>query len=106
MMLLPCSPDVCQYCAVDHPPGQPHNAQSLYYQYHFYGRHGRWPTWADAVAHCEPAVRAAWELALRRKKAWSEPAEGPALADPPGECSRAPVGDVHEPGFGPPAAVE
>jgi len=52
--LLPCKKDVCQECAVDHKPNEPHNPQSMYYQYKFFGEHGRWPTWKDAIAHCEP----------------------------------------------------
>lgn len=58
--LLPAAPDKCQECAVQHEPSQPHNQQSLFYQYRFYGQHGRWPTWADAMAHCEPDVRRQW----------------------------------------------
>jgi hypothetical protein len=65
-------PDVCQECAVDHAHDQPHNAQSLYYQMRFHAEHGRHPTWADAVAHCAPEVRAAWEAELRRRGAWTE----------------------------------
>jgi hypothetical protein len=42
----------------------PHNQQSLYWQYHFYGRHGRWPTWSDAMAHCSPEMREEWTRAL------------------------------------------
>lgn len=55
--LMPCAPNVCQECAVDHLPGEPHNTQSLYYQYHFYAEHGRWPTWKDAIAHCPDEVK-------------------------------------------------
>lgn len=72
-MLLPPRPDVCQECAVDHSADQPHNAQSLFYQYRFYGDRGRWPTWRDVVAHCAPEVREAWEEALREEGAWTEP---------------------------------
>lgn len=72
-MLLPPSPDVCQECAVDHPPEQPHDAQSLHYQYSFYARAGRWPTWKDAVDHCAPDVREHWERELRERGAWTEP---------------------------------
>lgn len=50
----------CAECATDHPPEYPHNQQSLYYQYMFYEKHGRWPTWVDALAHCTPEVRAMW----------------------------------------------
>lgn len=73
MQLLPCAKDVCQECAVDHVPEQPHNQQSLYYQYKFYGEHSHWPTWKDAVAHCDEQTRAAWEAELRKRGKWSEP---------------------------------
>ena len=62
--LMPCAPDVCQECGVDHPHDQPHNQQSLYYQMAFHATHGRWPTWSDAMAHCSLEVRAGWRGAL------------------------------------------
>lgn len=74
MTLLPCKKDVCQECAVDHPPEAPHNNQSLYYQYKFYGEHGRWPTWKDAISHCDENTQGLWEKELRRMGQWSEPA--------------------------------
>jgi hypothetical protein len=65
--LLPAKPGTCPECATDHPPELPHNQQSLTYQYHFYGKNGRWPTWADAMAHCTEEMRSRWteELAKR-----------------------------------------
>lgn len=66
MSLLPPTGNVCQECAVDHAWDQPHNQQSLYYQYHFYSMHGRWPTWTDAMAHCCPEVKAQWREELVR----------------------------------------
>ena len=66
-MLMPPAPDVCQTCAVDHEPSDPHNQQSLFYQYAFYRDEGRWPTWTDAMAHCDEATRAAWTGALRER---------------------------------------
>jgi hypothetical protein len=72
--LLPPAPDLCQACAWKHTPDQPHQAQSMYYQYWFYKQSGgRWPTWVDALAHCAPEVQAAWEAALREKNAWPGP---------------------------------
>lgn len=62
--LMPPKPEACQQCAREHEPDQPHDAQSLYYQYHFYAEHDRWPTWRDALAHCTPEVRAEWTRAL------------------------------------------
>jgi len=66
--LLPCAPNVCQECAVDHEPEMPHNQQNLYYLYKFYQRNGRWPTWEDALAHCPTEVQDAWKQALRKRE--------------------------------------
>lgn len=63
-MLLPPRPEVCQQCAVLHDERDPHNQQSLYWQYWFHSQHGRWPTWADAMAHCTPEVKKAWIAGL------------------------------------------
>lgn len=65
--MLPCNPNVCQMCAVDHLPSQPHNQQSLYYQYSFYSDNGRWPTWNDAMAHCSDEVKQKWIKGLKEK---------------------------------------
>ena len=54
----------CPMCATEHEPGLPHNLQSLAYQYKFYDEHGRWPTWEDAMAHCEPQVQEHWRQAM------------------------------------------
>lgn len=62
--LLPPGPDVCQQCAVDHPPAVPHNPQSLFYQYWFQRQRGRWPNWGDAMAHCTPEVQSVWRVEL------------------------------------------
>ena len=58
--MLPPKPGACQECAVEHDPRTAHNQQSMYWQYHFYGLHGRWPTWKDAMAHCTEDVKAQW----------------------------------------------
>lgn len=62
--ILPPPADTCQECGVKHDPAQPHNAQSLHYQYSFYARNGRWPTWVDAMEPCTEAVREAWTKEL------------------------------------------
>jgi hypothetical protein len=64
--LLPPKPDVCQACASDHEPEEPHNQRSLYYQYAFLADHGRWPTWGDAMAHCSEGMREMWIVELRK----------------------------------------
>jgi hypothetical protein len=66
-MLLPPRADVCQECAVDHKPELPHNRDSLFYQYKFYKDHGQWPTWADAMKHCTPEMRAQWTKLLTER---------------------------------------
>ena len=53
-------PGTCEECGKAHDPKQPHNAQSLHYQYYFYAQHRRWPDWRDAMAHCEPDVQQTW----------------------------------------------
>lgn len=57
----------CPECGTDHPHDQPHNRDSMVYQYQFYGTHGRWPTWSDAMAHCSDEVKAAWRPLLIQK---------------------------------------
>ena len=58
--LLPAKSGKCPECATAHEPELPHNQQSLFYQYNFYGKHSRWPTWADAMAHCTPEMKTIW----------------------------------------------
>lgn len=63
-MLGRTPPGTCPICAVKHDPVQPHNRDSLAYQYKFYDEHGRWPTWADAMEHCTQEVKDYWVAAL------------------------------------------
>lgn len=63
-VLMPAPAGTCPECAKPHDPAIPHDQQSLHYQYRFYGAHLRWPTWADAMAHCDDATKAAWTAAL------------------------------------------
>jgi len=64
MIMMPAPQGTCPECAVNHSPDQPHNQQSLFYQYHFFNEYGRWPTWGDAMAHCTEEVKAIWREAL------------------------------------------
>lgn len=98
MLLLPPPPGTCPLCAKNHPPELPHNQQSMYWQYRFYQQVGRWPTWADAVAHCSPAMQCLWRERLEELGAWSEP-EGEPIACPPHDAIRQAVGDVRGLGF-------
>ena len=66
-MMLPVdtSQGQCSQCAVVHDPAVPHDLQSLAYQYSFYAEHDRFPTWRDAMAHCDETTREMWTDALR-----------------------------------------
>lgn len=81
--MLPPADHLCPICAVEHPAHEPHDAASLYYCMRFRATHGRHPTWADALAHCAEEVRTVWKEELQRFGAWSEPADGQPIADPP-----------------------
>lgn len=79
--LMPPPADACQVCAVKHDPREPHNAQSLYYQMAFHAATGRYPTWADAIAHCSSKMQKAWKGHLSSfdgRNHWTEPPEGVA----------------------------
>jgi hypothetical protein len=65
--LLPPREGVCPECAVDHPYFQPHDQQSLYYQMAFHAKHGRWPTWNDALAHCPDNIKRYWISELMKR---------------------------------------
>ena len=68
MMMIGHVPEgTCPECAVAHDPEQPHNRDSLAYQYKFYDKHGRWPTWADAMAHCTPEIKEFWTKELNKR---------------------------------------
>ena len=77
-MLLPPGEGKCRICAVDHPPEQAHNAQSLFYQMRFNMRYGRPGTWADCIAHCSEDVQKHWITELRALNFYTEPPEGVA----------------------------
>ena len=64
LTLLPPAPGRCQECGIFHEPAGPHNPDSLFYQVKFFQEHERYPTWADALAHCTPDVQARWRAEL------------------------------------------
>jgi hypothetical protein len=63
--MLPAAPGACPVCAANHDPTEPHNKQSLFYEISFYQQHKRFPTWADAMAHCTLEVQDVWTTELR-----------------------------------------
>lgn len=62
--MLHTKPGTCPECGVAHDPNQPHNRDSLTYMYRFFDKHGRFPSWADAMAHCSADVKAFWRAQL------------------------------------------
>jgi hypothetical protein len=64
--IMPCdtSQGQCPACAIVHNAADPHNQQSMYYQYTFFAQHSRWPNWVDAMAHCDAETQAKWKAAL------------------------------------------
>lgn len=66
LRLLSCAKDKCQECAGDHDPAEPHNAESLYYQYKFYAQNQRFPGWKDAMSHCAAGVKKIWTEELKK----------------------------------------
>ena len=60
VVIVPPTAGVCPVCAVNHGEAMPHNRDSLYYQMRFFQKHGRFPTWADAMAHCDEHTKAVW----------------------------------------------
>ena len=77
MTMLPCKDGVCPECGVDHPVTEPHNRQSLVYQYRFHATHGRWPTWMDATSHCSDKV-------IEQYKSHGLPIPEDLISDPKG----------------------
>ena len=57
----------CPLCADKHDEREPHNRDSLYYQQKFYRLHKRFPTWADAMAHCSTITQAAFREKLKKR---------------------------------------
>jgi hypothetical protein len=64
--ILPPAPGKCPVCAGEHDAKMPHDKDSLYYQMKFRQAQGRFPTWADAMAHCTPEIKAHWKRELER----------------------------------------
>lgn len=55
----------CELCGIRHNPDHPHAATTSRYQTWFFREHGRAPTYADAMAHCAPEVKALYREAWR-----------------------------------------
>lgn len=69
IMMLPAGAGRCEICNHEHPPEFPHNAQTVFYQMRFYYENGgRWPSWADAIAHCPPEIKERWTRELEAMK--------------------------------------
>ena len=67
VVILPPTPGACRICGDTHDKSEPHNRDSLIYQHKFRKRHGRYPTWEDAMTHCSPTVQKRTAEKLRRR---------------------------------------
>lgn len=65
--VVPPSPGSCPICATKHDPKEPHDRDSLYYKNWFRKRYKRFPTWADAMAHCSERTKKEWKKRLARR---------------------------------------
>lgn len=65
--MMPAPEGTCPECACNHQLHQPHNQQSLFYKYKFYNENGRWPSWKDAMYHCNPDIKRFWIEALMER---------------------------------------
>lgn len=63
--LLPPWPYACPICAARHKPGEPHDRDSFVYQNYFFKKNGRFPTWEDAMRHCDEETKARLLEALK-----------------------------------------
>ncbi len=63
----PMKPGQCPDCATVHDQTYPHNQQSMFWQYSFYEKNGRFPTWEDAMAHCTPEMKKVWIASLAER---------------------------------------
>ena len=66
ILIVPPKDGACPVCGDEHESTEPHNLNSLVYQHRFRKRNGRYPTWADAMAHCGERVRERWVRKLKR----------------------------------------
>ncbi len=73
--MVPPPPGACPECNTEHDPDDAHNVVSMHYHLGFKGRHGRWPTWEDAMAHCSPERQNAIRTALKALGLPNDPRE-------------------------------
>ena len=65
--LIPPQPGVCPLCAARHKANEPHDRDSFLYQNQFFRKSGRFPTWEDAMSHCDAETQAAFRADLERR---------------------------------------
>src|SRR5688572_1045122 len=63
----------CSVCGDRHEPWDAHDATSPDYHRAFREKHGRNPSWMDALAHCSPIIKLYWVLQLKEQGMWREP---------------------------------
>ncbi len=67
LRLMPPKPGTCPECGAIHAEFQPHNRDSVYYRVRFRQKHGRWPSYLDAMAHCPEDIQKLWKLEMSKQ---------------------------------------
>lgn len=62
--MIPPGKKQCQVCGTNHDSETPHDKTNTYYQIQFHREQGRYPTWADAMAHCNEEMQQLWRQSL------------------------------------------
>lgn len=66
LTIPPPKDGACPVCGELHGRQEPHNKNSLLYQHRFRRKHGRYPTWEDAMEHCSLTVKKRFCERLKR----------------------------------------
>lgn len=67
MFLMPPDPRLCQVCAREHTPEEPHDPTTMYAEMRARMRGEPVPSWRSAMEHCAPDVQARWTAELSRR---------------------------------------
>jgi len=62
----------CKECGDNHPKELPHNVTTSQYQVNFFNKHGKFPTWDDALAHCTEEMKISWKASMERVRKCTE----------------------------------
>ena len=81
LSIPPPGPGSCGVCGEKHGRQEPHNRNSLLYQHRFRQKHGRYPTWEDAMRHCGKKTKEKWIRKLEGRGILLQDTEGKRVTD-------------------------